>query len=287
MALPAVADFSGAAAPLPNPPWTQSATRSIAVDGLGRATVYQTNSDCASTWNADTFSDDQHCEIVAAATLTGGDETYIGASVRSDGLDENSTGTVYNFWCDGGTNTRLNKYVAGAFTQLDDNDATTCTSGDSFVMDATGTSITVTKNGSLILSATDTDITSGSPGIYLYSFSGVPGGIAASWIADNSTGGGGGSPHTVTGRGSITISAPAWLSSAISGVPPPYVTTGQAEPRNYYHIGMLSWGTANGAIVAYPITRLLDLVELPVGMDTLWYELADGITAVITELASP
>ena len=93
--------------------------------------------------------------------------------------------------------------------------------------------------------------------------------------------------HTVTGTGSVAISSPAWLSTAISGRPIT-LTAGNANPRNWFHVGQLSWGTStHGAMTSYPITRDLDLVELPAGMTTLWYALASGVTAVITELASP
>lgn len=92
--------------------------------------------------------------------------------------------------------------------------------------------------------------------------------------------------HIVTGRGSFAIDAPAWISTSIDGIDGSFAS-GQAEPPNWYHVGMLRWGTANGAMLAYPVTGELDLVQLPSGMTELHYEFRAGITATIVELATP
>lgn len=88
--------------------------------------------------------------------------------------------------------------------------------------------------------------------------------------------------HVVTGRGNFAITSPAVLSIALTGIPA-RLTYGAAEPKNWYHVGMLRWGTANGVFTAYPVTADTDLVILPAGMTILYYEFASGITATITE----
>lgn len=93
--------------------------------------------------------------------------------------------------------------------------------------------------------------------------------------------------HPVSGRGNFSVTSPAWLSTEVPTIPD-RLSAGLAEPPNNYHVGMISWGTvAHGAMAAYPVTRQLDLVAVPAGMDTVWYEFAAGVTATITELAAP
>lgn len=92
--------------------------------------------------------------------------------------------------------------------------------------------------------------------------------------------------HVVSGRGNVVLESPAWLSIQMVDLPDT-VQSGFAEPANYYHVGMISWGTDHGAMAAYVVTRLIDLVQLPPGMTILYYEFAPGITATITELAAP
>lgn len=287
MALPATESFSGAAAPLPNPPWTNTEAQDIALNGLGGGDVSGTGDNIA-IWNADVFPDDQQVSLTAQSTLSGHGDEYIGVIARSDGLPESSC-SCYQFFSDGGSDTELAKVVAGAFTVLGTANATTVTTGDVLELVVVGTALTASVNGTPVITATDAAVASGQPGLVLNSSNGPNFLAVGPWVANASGGGGGGgSPHTVTGRGSVAIAGLAWLSTALSGTFPPFTTTGNAEPTNYYHVGMLSWGTvASGAIQAYPVTRLLDLVEIPTGMDTLWYEFAPGITAVISELATP
>lgn len=148
-----------------------------------------------------------------------------------------------------------------------------------------GSVLTLTVDSTLLLTVIDTTYsTTGQGGIYSNSL------LQSDWSLDNFTvedgGGGGGGVHTLSGRGTDTLATPSWLSIAISGRPG-NLSNGAAEPPNYYHVGMISWGSDNGAMTAYPVTRDLDLVQLPAGMTTLWYEFATGVTAVITELATP
>jgi hypothetical protein len=92
--------------------------------------------------------------------------------------------------------------------------------------------------------------------------------------------------HVVTGRGNFALSSPVWLSITITGRPS-RLTSGAAEPPNWYHVGLVSWGTANGAMETYPVTRDLDLVQLPPGMTMFWYNFASGVTATVNPRAAP
>lgn len=150
--------------------------------------------------------------------------------------------------------------------------------------EASGTALTLTVDSVLLLTVIDaTYSATGQGGLKTVSL------LQGWWTFDNFTvedGSGGGGVHVVSGRGSVALSGQEWLSTSISGRPS-ILSSGAAEPPNWYHVGMLSWGTANGAMQSYPVTRDLDLVHIPSGLDTLWYEFIAGVTATITELASP
>lgn len=151
--------------------------------------------------------------------------------------------------------------------------------------EANGSVLTLTVDSTLLLTVIDTTYTTtGQGGWNTNSF------VQGWWTMDNFTvedgGVGGAGVHVVSGRGNFAVSSPLWLSTAIAGRPS-VVSSGAAEPPNWYHVGMLSWGTANGAMQSYPVTRDLDLVQLPAGLDTVWFEFIAGVTATITELAAP
>lgn len=278
--------FPGGAGVVADPPWTQLGTLNVEQNGSGAADVSSLGTGlCSVIWNADVFPNDQLVEVTAVNSLPGDGSAYIELIVRSDGAPE-SSGTFYQFLTDGGSDTNLSSIVGGVGTPIATDNAFTCAGGDVLRLEATGTAITVYKNGVPALSVTDVTVLAGQPGFGLYAAFGQ----GISQIQDfAATGDGAGAGvHTVSGRGNVAITAPAFLSTALSGTFPVFATTGQAEPANYYHVGMISWGTAaNGAMLAYPVTRIVDLVQLPAGMDTLWYEFASGVIAVVTELATP
>jgi len=284
VALPAHPSFAGAATSLANPPWTEIGAHAPKTDGSGDLNVDSAASDNFAVWNADSFADDQTCSLTCDANLGGNGNNYVGLAVRSD-LASTSTGSLYWAWCDGGSDTALNKVVGGTFTTLGTANGTALGVGDVLTLEAVGTAITLKVNGTNVISVTDASIASGAPGVYLYATGGAGFSKISDWVGDDfGGGGGGGSPHTVTLRGNVALSSPSRLSIALSGSIFPSVTVGEAEPPNYYHIGMVSWGDSNGTFKAYPVTRLLDQVELPTGMTILYYEFAPGVTAVITEL---
>jgi len=278
--------FPGGVGVVADPPWTQIGGANVEQNGSGVADVSSiTTDECAVIWNADVFPDDQLVQVTAVQTLDGTASAYYELIVRSDGNPVVS-GNQYQFHTDGGSDSKLVVVVAGVQTIIGSDDALLINAGDVLKLDATGTTITVLVNGTPVITVTDVTLTSGQPGFGLFASLGQ--GVAQ--IQDFAAVGDGSAPgvHTLSGRGNVAITAPAFLSTLLSGTFPVFATTGQAEPPNYYHVGMISWGTtANGAMVAYPVTRLVDLVQLPSGMDTLWYEFAPGVIAVVTELETP
>jgi len=285
MALPAVESFIGGAGPLADPPWTTPSPDQPQLDGSGACEVGGAGSDEIAVWNADVFGNDQYVAITVHTVATPVHFCGVNMVVRSDGADF-STGTCYLTTWDGGIQFEIYKLIAGTFTRLDQQNATLPIDGDVLRFDVVGSSLTYTLNGVQVASAIDSDITSGQPGFDLTSDDGAGFLQITSWTADESTGPPPPGIHVVTGRGSVVIDSPVWLSTAISGRPA-HLGNGPAEPVNFLHMGSISWGTANGVMNRYIVTRDLDLVELPVGMTELHYEFADGITATITELGAP
>lgn len=285
MALPVSDSFTGSAGILPDPPWTQVGPENLFLRGDFSTDVDPSGSGvCMAIWNADVFPDDQVHSAMVVGIPHIDDTAEFGLVCRSDG-GTFTGGTFYLAYTDGGSVTRLEKWVANTMTPLGSADSTVVVAGDTLQFECSGTTLTLRLNGSPIIVETDSSIVSGQPGLYQFSGFGQGGPGLSDWNGDGS---GGSTPgtHVVSGRGTFAVTSPAWLSTSITGRPS-NITAGQAEPPNWYHVGMVSWGTANGAMVAYPITRDLDLVQLPTGMDTVWYEFAIGVTATIVELDSP
>lgn len=284
MTLPAVEPFTGAAGALAGD-WTQLETANLAKDGAGGGVADDDGVNCIAVWTGDSLADDQFAQITLLDDLAYGD-TYVALVVRSDTGDE-ASGTRYWFFAASGY-AQLSKLIGGSLTALDSSGVLTFLAGDVIALAVNGTALEVTQNGTPVLSASDGSIASGTVGCGVYlttghdlridDFLGDDGAPPAGPVAGT---------HVVSGRGTFALdTACEWLSTSVSGRPGS-ITSGQAEPANWYHVGMLSWGTANGAMVAYPVTRDLDLVQIPVGMTDLWYEFAGGVTATIVELGAP
>lgn len=285
MALPAVESFIGGAGPLADPPWTSPSANTLQLDGSGNCDVVASGDNELAIWNADVFPDDQYSKATIHLAATPGVSDYVVVCVRSDTLDW-SVGTRYYAYTDCNSTVGLRKWIAGVDTGLIDVTAGPIVDGDVLELDSVGTAVTVLLNGTQVISVTDSDITSGSAGIVMAIASG-PGVVKLSgWEGGELTAGPPPGTHVVMGRGSVAIDSPAWLSTAIEGRPA-HLGNGPAEPVNFLHMGSLSWGTANGVMNRYIVTRDLDLVEVPVGMTELHYEFADGITATIVELEAP
>jgi len=266
------------------PPWTYPVFVFYPVgDGAAHAKAQFTGNDCPAIWTADTFLADQYAQFTVESSPAGAGQDYANLILRAPNASSSTFPDCYVFYTDGVSDTEIGMLSGGSETLLASSSSVTYTPGDVFKFEVIGSVLTAYKNGTSILSASDATYTSGYPGFDLWTTSNNV--RIGSFMADNASGGSPG-VHTVSGSGSFTVSSPNWLSTAISGRPA-YLGSGNANPANWYHVGMLSWGTSNGAMVAYPVSRDLDLVKLPSGLDTVWYEFATGVTAVITELSGP
>ncbi len=285
MALPATESFTGALALLADPPWAVGTfTYDVQKDGTGLGSCNLNGSDCYRWWDADTFPNDQYGEITWASTPTVAGNDYLYLQGRGNwGSGQMQTG--YWAWSDGLSDTAILRVDTGSLTSLGTANATTFVSGDVMRLELSGTSIKLLKNGSAIISVTDANYSGGPIGMGGYTVAGT---LRFDNFQADALSGGGPPPgtHVVSGRGNFAVTSPNWLQTAITGRPG-HLTAGMAEPPNWYHTGMLSWGTSNGVLASYPITRDLDLVELPAGMTIVYYEFIGGVTATIVELASP
>ncbi len=155
------------------------------------------------------------------------------------------------------------------------------------ILSAVGTTINVNINGVDRITVTDS---SGSTGLGGFEIAGgsTTGCNLDNFSVDDVVSGPPAGTHIVTGRDNFTLDiTTTFLSTTITGRTV-NMTAGQAEPPNYFHVGMISWGTvAHGAMKAYPVTRDLDLVEIPAGCDKLWFEFGPGVEATIVELTAP
>lgn len=159
------------------------------VGGRARATVLDANS--YETRNDLTLKGSQFAEA-QIATFGGSIEANFGLLIRAAAP---ATVTWYEVEADrnrgDGITTRLAKRVAGVFTALASETATTWVAGDIIRLEVEEVSgddrLRVYRNGVLLLSATDPDIGSGRAGIFL--FVGAGGSLAdcemERWVAGN------------------------------------------------------------------------------------------------------
>jgi len=93
--------------------------------------------------------------------------------------------------------------------------------------------------------------------------------------------------HAVSGAGSFTLVTEAsYLAVAVTGIPSG-AGQGIMDPSNYWKLGLVSWGTANGEMGPRQVIFADSLIEIPDGMTTVWYGFYPGISATITELLTP
>ena len=284
MALPATESFTGSAGPVASPPWTRRPITTLAQDGSGLGTnTFSSAADSYALWSADAFPDDQYAECTARYTPANAGDDWIDLYLRAT----ESSGVIqtgYAAFTNGLDSTEFGKYSGGSYTQLAVDNSVTFATGDVVRFTVTGTQVTLEINGTPVLSIADSDWTSGAAGCGVTSVSQHA--RIDDWVADAAVAGTPG-VHVITGRGLFVFDgAPAYLETQLSGALSSR-STGAAEPPNYYHAGMISWGTSHGAMVAYPVTRETDLVAIPTGMTTLWYEFESGINATVTELSAP
>lgn len=187
---------------------------------------------------------------------------------------------------DGNQEWHLGKRIGFSDTILDTSTASLAAVGTNRLMTltVTGDALELLVDSVSVCTATDATITTGGQGAVL-----VGGLVEEELCLDNYTISDAGSSdplvHDATGSGFFTVASPLWLKTEITGGSA--ASVGNANPPNYYHLGQLTWCTDNGCMKAYPITRTLDLVQLPADMTTVYYAMGEGITATITELSAP
>lgn len=281
MAIPVADNFNRANGGL-GANWSTITSRSAPqiVGNLVEASAVGAATDSAARWSADAFNADQFAQI-AITTINTDVNKAVGLVVRAASAAQ----TYYKLTAKGPialSLVELVKTVAGVNTTLASGTEVFAT-GDLLRLAVTGSALVASKNGTPILQTIDSGIATGNPGIYLFDGTGsLSDSQLDNFTADNVAS----TVHTVSGSGSFAVASPSFLKTSITGRPS-IVTSGAANPPNWYHVGMLSWGTANGVLTAYPVTRDLDLVQLPAGMNIVYYEFVSGVTAVITELGGP
>lgn len=278
MAIPVLDNFNRANGGL-GANWTTQTSRSAPqiVGNLVEASAVGAATDSASHWNADAFNADQFAQIQIAAINTDVNKA-VGVMVRSAAAAQ----TYYKLTAKGPIGLslcELTKTIAGVNTTLATG-TEVFSVGDLLRLTVTGTTLVATRNGAPFMQTTDSGIATGQPGIYMFCGTGV---LTDSQLDNFNADNVASTVHVVSGSGSFAVASPSFLKTSIAGRPA-RLSSGAANPPNWYHVGMLSWGTANGTMVAYPVTRDLDIVQIPPGMTIVYYEFAIGVTATITEL---
>lgn len=93
-----------------------------------------------------------------------------------------------------------------------------------------------------------------------------------------------GSTHAIAGSGAVAVSNPIGLKVSVSNIPST-LTLQFTTPLEYYHLGAVSLGNADGTLPELEIKYALQLFyPLPDFMTTLNYNLIPGVTGVVEEL---
>jgi hypothetical protein len=119
-----------------------------------------TGSEILCHWNADTFANDQYCQVSIASALTGND---VGPASRvAVSAETGYIAPITSGGCD------VYKVIAAAFTRLGGN-STVVAVNDVMRLEASGTAISLKRNGSAFLGPfTDSAIASGSGGMWFF-----------------------------------------------------------------------------------------------------------------------
>jgi hypothetical protein len=88
--------------------------------------------------------------------------------------------------------------------------------------------------------------------------------------------------YTLTGSGTQALAYPASLAIVITAHPT-VVSSGNANPTNYFHLGLIRLGTSKGHLPAIPIDAANQLVPCPNGANILGYNLVSGVTITVEE----
>lgn len=163
MSLPFFETFTGGAAVLANPPWTQAAlsARTLNVDGSGsgKASAIDAGFDIIAYDNSNTYSADQYAQVVIAGGLQSANN-WAEVFVRCSGSGGTFAG--YQFITDGAVgggaaHTELWYYSGGVATLLR-NFAVTFVTNDVMRIEVSGTTITCYQNGVSIGTQVDSHV---------------------------------------------------------------------------------------------------------------------------------
>ena len=89
---------------------------------------------------------------------------------------------------------------------------------------------------------------------------------------------------TLTGSGAQAIASPGSLAITIT-VFPSGLQAGNANPENWYHLGLLRLGNAHGYLPAVPLDATNMLLPCPNGATLLGYKLRAGVEITVEERA--
>jgi len=93
--------------------------------------------------------------------------------------------------------------------------------------------------------------------------------------------------HVVTGQGFFAVIAPVAVKVELAGSLAVY-GTGQGFPTRYFGLGNVTWASLNGPIRNTYLEHQTELVICPFANPAfLYYSIAYGLTATITELLVP
>ena len=91
-------------------------------------------------------------------------------------------------------------------------------------------------------------------------------------------------PYTLTGSGIQAISAPGCLAIVVTVFPTAY-GAGNASPSNWYDLGLLRVGNAQGYLSTVPVDATNLLLPCPAAATHLGYSLKPGVTITAEERA--
>jgi hypothetical protein len=92
-------------------------------------------------------------------------------------------------------------------------------------------------------------------------------------------------PYSLSGSGTQTLSAGVTALVIVPTLPANY-GAGRASPTNYYDLGLIRPGSANGFLPALPVDAPTQWLPLPIGTDRIGYAFLHGSSAVVTEIFS-
>ena len=119
--------------------------------------------DSISLWTHDTFSNDQYAQakITTSGTL---DQCGSGVIIRGSGGNEGTGTYIWVIAHHGATNNISIAEIVGGTYALKKQVSQSWTDGDTWRIEATGTSYTIKLNGTTVTTTTESSVTSGSPG---------------------------------------------------------------------------------------------------------------------------